>query len=508
MKRAVLQRDGMSIRGRVFFGLTVLVVTMATVLISTIWHNSYSQTRLYSLTDDYYETSNFMSAYLSANSTLETLVRSEATQDTNELYAQYSLYEAEMYQHINAIQCDVATVDTEWYLLVRAMKATLNSYAKLSDTLFATWSAGAPADAYALYYNTLLPCGGYLQQYSSTLLETEIRNGQNIYAQFSRDNLKFTIFQAALCVLVIAIGILYASFNVGFLRPVFDMIESAKKITAGNRLLPDIPYEKNNEMGQLVRAFNKMKNATGRLVEALQERNRMESQLAEARMREAEQEKLLQQALVLQLRSQINPHFLFNTLSTIARTARIEGAADSEKLIFALSRLFRSSLHAEDEGRGLLENEIAIVNEYMAIQRARFGERITLDWRIQPDVDTQSVYVPSFFLQPLVENAIIHGLENKVSGGLIRVRIRQEGDWLFVSVCDNGAGISQQALQSIMEEKLGRDRRFSGIGIRNVSARIRTLDSGNSFQVLSRQGRGTCVKMRIHILEWDGGKQE
>ena len=268
------------------------------------------------------------------------------------------------------------------------------------------------------------------------------------------------------------------------------MIDVSNQLTAGHFDIPDIDYPLSNEMGRLVESFNQMKNATGRLMTAMEEKRHAETLLAEARARKAEQEQ--QEAVVLQLRSQIMPHFLFNTLNIISRTARVEGAPKTEELLYALAHLFRASLQSTVAGQVTLAEEINMARNYFILQQARFGSRVGLTFRVAKDVYPEELQVPSFFLQPLVENSILHSLENRVDGGRVRV---------YISICDNGSGMSRERLAEVIREDTVRERWVTGIGVRNVRARILMAHPGNAFTLYSKENLGTIVRITLYLEE-------
>jgi len=200
------------------------------------------------------------------------------------------------------------------------------------------------------------------------------------------------------------------------------------------------------------------------------------------------------------LQSQVNPHFLFNTLTTMAGVALLEGAEETSSLLKALSRLLRYSLRRIGQSVTLSE-ELASVNDYLSIQRARFGERIAVTMEITEDVlDAQ---IPVFTLQPLVENAIIHGLESREEG-LLTVKCRQEETTVVIEVSDNGAGISHKRLAEIREsrgENSGRGH-TTGIGIDNVHKRLQHFFGMScNLHIESELNKGTQVSLRIPCVK-------
>lgn len=501
---SALRLKTIPIRKQVYLGLALLC--MATVLIfgSTTWHIFYSHNRLARLTENYYETSNFISAYLKSEAALESIVD---TIDQTDVSVQQSASRQsiqQMYQYLEAVRDSPDISNSQCNVLGRAMYATLGTYEKYAEQFFTLWDNQNQKDAYSLYYNTLRKCGGYLQQYCSELLEEELYLGQDVSQQINHENMRFTLIHMCICTLIVLLSILFYRTIGMILRPIYTMIDVSNQITDGNLNPPDVNYTKQDEIGTLVSSFNQMKNATAKLIVTLQEKKQAEALLAEARARKAEQEKELQEAVVRQLRSQITPHFLFNTLNIIARTARVENAAETERLIYALSHLFRSSLRSTVEYEIPLFEEIQMVKDYIAIQQARFGDRIQLDFRMGDNVDPDDIMVPSFILQPLVENSILHGLEGKVAGGRIRVRITRDQMRLFITVCDNGTGMSKERLEALLQNDLESERRFTGIGIKNVRIRVLMAHPENTFEFLSKENLGTSVKILLNLSVSEG----
>ncbi len=196
----------------------------------------------------------------------------------------------------------------------------------------------------------------------------------------------------------------------------------------------------------MVTAFNKMKFATGEYIKALEEKREALDQLHAQEVENLEIEKQLETMNLELLKSQINPHFLFNTLNVIAGMANLEDATTTEQMIEALSSLFRYNLKNQEK-EALLSQELKIAGDYMYLQKMRFGSRV--EYEVQCDVDEEKTVVPTFTFQPLIENAMIHGISPKVEGGRISVHVFADGDRLMITVSDTGVGISEDVLQAI-----------------------------------------------------------
>jgi len=202
-----------------------------------------------------------------------------------------------------------------------------------------------------------------------------------------------------------------------------------------------------------------------------------------------EQQRLLMQARLDALTSQINPHFLFNTLNSVASLIRIDQET-ARQLIFKLSTILRRLLRKQ-EAFTTLREELAFIDDYLSIEVVRFGDKLRIVKEIDPQ--TLGALVPSMLLQPIVENSIKHGLSPKVDGGTIWLRSALRGGRLQLELEDDGVGIEPEAMPDIFQR---------GIGVSNVHERLRVL-FGNEFLMVihHRPGGGTQVRVQIPELQ-------
>lgn len=192
------------------------------------------------------------------------------------------------------------------------------------------------------------------------------------------------------------------------------------------------------------------------------------------------------------LHSQINPHFLYNTLDTIVWMAEF---GDSDKVIHitkALARFFRLSLSGGSE-MTTIQNEVDHVRQYLFIQKERYGDQLT--YTIYLEEGLESIEIPKIILQPLVENAIYHGIRHLERPGMIRVEVRRQESDIIMSIIDNGDGFDPEVMVKAVDRggvKLG------GVGLRNVDQRLRLL-YGDSYgvKVMSTIGQGTRVDLGL-----------
>ena len=202
-----------------------------------------------------------------------------------------------------------------------------------------------------------------------------------------------------------------------------------------------------------------------------------------------EQNQLLIEARLAALSSQINPHFLFNTLNSVSSLIRT--APDQARtVVYKLSNILRRLLRKNDNFSPL-RDELSFIEDYLAIEMVRFGEKLRFESDINPD--TLDLLVPSVLLQPLVENSIRHGLSSKLQGGTIRVRSHAERGRIRLAVEDDGVGISEAKLATLLEQ---------GIGISNVNERLKVL-FGNDYRLYvdSKPEGGTRIEIEIPELQ-------
>jgi two-component sensor histidine kinase len=201
-------------------------------------------------------------------------------------------------------------------------------------------------------------------------------------------------------------------------------------------------------------------------------------------LRASQLEALLAQTRLQMLSMQLQPHFLFNTLNTIAELVHQRPEA-AERMITDLSHLLRETLHAGLVDRVPVEQELQLLDRYVEIQRARFGDRLTVDVVIDEEA-TKSALVPSLLLQPLVENAIKHGIGARAGAGRIEITISRSGDTLAIEIRDDGRGLGDAEIKD-------------GLGLGNCRSRLQTLYGTSNYRLdmLNRDTGGAVVRIAL-----------
>ncbi|MNM91017.1 Sensor histidine kinase YehU [compost metagenome] len=191
------------------------------------------------------------------------------------------------------------------------------------------------------------------------------------------------------------------------------------------------------------------------------------------------------------LQAQINPHFLYNTLSSINWMARVNNQQSISLMVESLSNLLRSSIGNMDTVI-TIDEEISLLDNYITIQKFRYSEQLQI--AIDIDESYKNYQIPKLTLQPIVENAIRHGLENMLGVCSIRITAKQNADFLVLTVADNGPGVEPEILEKLQRNEM--ESKGSGIGLKNINERLKILFGGScGLDYESKLGEG----MKVHI---------
>jgi signal transduction histidine kinase len=208
----------------------------------------------------------------------------------------------------------------------------------------------------------------------------------------------------------------------------------------------------------------------------------------EARERETREARLaaqLSDAKLGALRMQLHPHFLFNSLNAITVLVRDQKTREASEMLELLSRLLRQVLQSEQGELIPLRQEIQFIEEYLGIEQVRFSDRLSVHWEIEDAV--RDALVPAFILQPLVENAVRHGIAKRVEKGVIEVIARREGNALILSIRDNGPGYQSGSPE--------------GVGLTNTRARLEAVYGAHAELRIESAAKGTVAMIRLPFPE-------
>jgi two-component system sensor histidine kinase YesM len=292
---------------------------------------------------------------------------------------------------------------------------------------------------------------------------------------------EYYFLMLSLLAFVAAIGVASVLAR-NFSRPIESLRRSMQAVESGNFDI-DITVNASNEISQLAQDCD----IAVKKVRDLIEQNRQEQELK-------------RRLELRSLQAQINPHFLYNTLDSIIWMIELGENERAITMTSSLARFFRLGISRGSETISL-RTEIEYVETYLAIQKQRYQEKLSYELSFAPGLYDRKIL--KLLIQPLVENAIYHGIKNKDGPGLIRIIGDLEGDAIVIRICDNGVGMHTEQLEALREGKI-EPSQGRGVGVRNVQERIRLyFGPGYGVEFQSAPGAGTTASIRIPDMAGD-----
>lgn len=412
-----------------------------------------------------------------------------------------------MEEEISIIEKDVKKLSREQYLLANAVNTTFQYVKETTESLFSYLLNGNTSDATELYYGKLAPAWGYLGTYCRELLEQAILDSRESFSRILGLNETVNLIESITFTLCSISAVIVMFTLIRILKAMLAMERASEAVSRSEFGIQDLDEKGNDELSRLASSFNVMKRSLKERVELLEEKQEMESMLHRKETETLELQNLLEREKMQQLRSQINPHFLFNTLNVIKHMAGKEDAKETERLIGALGKLFHYAL-SSNELLVPLSREIMIVNEFYLLCQVRFGDKIGIKWDLSPEIDLTETLVPSFILQPMVENAVRHGLGPKEEAGKIRISARTDGQMLYIAIADDGIGMDEEKLNAIKSRLYDQNAAGDHIGLSNVACRLRMLGKGCDLKINSVKGKGTEIILTLPLKTVEEEEEE
>lgn len=327
------------------------------------------------------------------------------------------------------------------------------------------------------------------------LLPGSSLNGLKIISFFSKSSIvadakRVSLYGLVLIIIVLLIATFFV-YAVSFLtsKRLLRLSRHLNRLALGDLSVVS-RIDGNDEIGQLSRQFNYMVQNINILMQQVVDKTEQNNKL-----------ELAQREIKLKMMaSQINPHFLFNALESIRMSAQIKGEKEIANVVRLLGKLMRKNLEIGREHAPLKE-EIEIIKSYLHIQKFRYEDRLEFDLDVEPQL--LNMLMPPLIIQPLVENAVVHGMENKQDGVTVNLKITSDQDQVRVSVSDNGYGMTPERLEEVIQlttdpEEPTRSR----IGLRNVHQRLILCYGENAgLEISSDYGKGTEIVFYIPLNE-------
>ncbi|MDF2959105.1 MAG: rane protein [Paenibacillus sp.] len=371
----------------------------------------------------------------------------------------------------------------------------LDTLLRQEQTALTAAKAGAQAFGDALsHYMEAEKTTGFIREEGQRLVDLELGFYQPVYRQIQMENARMDRLGLAAFIINTLMSVVLAVWiSRSITRPVSRLVEMARGISGGNLHMESPPQQQQStpdEIGVLSEAFKQMLKDLKVLMEKEKE--------------SIEKDRLVKELELQALQSQINPHFLFNTLNVLSKLALIEGAGKTSDLIVSMSNLLRYNLRKLEQPV-TLQDELEHVKEYFTIQQARFRDRV----RFETDIDAAALQepIPALTIQPIVENAFVHGIEGMENGAVIRLELARVPEGSRLAVSDNGRGMNEEVRQALLRLEAGNGigegagtgkKHSTGLGTKNVFKRLQLFYGRSDLvDIQSEPGKGTTVTILI-----------
>ena len=343
----------------------------------------------------------------------------------------------------------------------------------------------------------------YINYYIYELDGLQFRlNSRNYQMLLSSMNI-LEIFSMVIMLLIFGFCLFLAIMTIRtMIGPLTHLSAAAHKVADGEFEVELPEVVSRDEVGIVTSAFRQMLESIKVYIDRVKSSVEKEAQMKE---RELSMEAHLKEAQLKYLQAQINPHFLFNSLNAGAQLAVMEDAEQTGVFMEKMADFFRYNVK-KMEGDATLLEEIEAVDNYIFILNVRYAGDITYEKQINADID--NIRVPSMILQPIVENAVSHGIHDNMAEGKIQLFVGKEEDQLRISVMDNGIGMSHEEIEAVMCGKLHREQRdgnSTGIGMDNVINRLKLYYNCETPLSIHSEGKGMGTEVTILLPLDEGG---
>ncbi|NRD77790.1 histidine kinase [Bacillus sp. BRMEA1] len=431
------------------------------------------------------------------------LLLNDISQRTNLITDKLHAYilEKEEHYHEDYRKEKVKLIDDQkrLYQVMNSNDATLMNYKNMIDSFLDEGDATVGAfrrndiNGYSDHFNDTVNTASFIHESTLAILNNKLTEYQKFYDEMEKQRRYYRLMSLSLFAAAFFLSTLLALWiSGGITRPISLLSKAAKEISKGKLDGKDIKITTKDELKPLTETFNQMRANLRQLVLEIKQKSELDKLLKEMELR--------------RLQHQINPHFLFNTLNTVSKLAYLEEAEQTSRLIEAVAAILRYNLGDLNRG-STLRDEVKIVKEYFFIQQTRFGERIQFITEIQDDC--LDIEVPRLILQPLVENAFIHGVEAYEENAEIRLQIYRCQESIYVEVIDNGQGMTEDVRQKLLQYGEGNEAddgarleksggHSTGIGVKNVIRRLQLFyQCQDIVEIETELGKGTNFRLKI-----------
>ncbi len=485
-----------SIRGQLI-GVSVGVNFLIGVIALLFMHNYSQYMDMHLEYLEHINNINSLYSYQQKNSELLIEAMEQTSEDKKEEFS----------YNMNIIYSLLETIDSEETsnsvkVRLRVLPYLEKSFANQALSLMTRGEDVDNSNRYLRYLEAIeyhMKINNYIQEILSMSMEENSEFLESTESTVSSMKSLFIVIIIGICVFNI---VFFTIYNAYLTKPIDLLAKKVKNIGKGNWDIDMADVGGPDDIQALADKIGKMTDNIKSLSQDVQDKAKLEVKLMEDELERVRMQELLKESQLQGIQMQINPHFLFNTLNVISRMSLIEDAEKTYDLIMSLSKFMRHSLKPIKNQLPLSE-EVDMITQYLHILKARMGENLTI--RVDADSEALSQPVPVFSLQPIVENAFRHGIEDMTEGCEIAVDVKKRNHAICIRVYDNGKGMDREMLAAVREKTKITSVDFSKdvhIGIENVCYRLNMI-LGNAVRYIisSKPMQGTIFTIIIEQTE-------
>jgi len=425
------------------------------------------------------------------------------------------------YDHSNSISYNKSVLEqdagyTERGIKIKNLTGMVEHYLKILDETVVA-KRNKKINNYTSGYQEAVKEYNYIGNYIEEIMSSDLSDSAQKYIEIQKEidqSALINYFLFAITVILISIIIVLFSFEIT--KPISKLVSYAKEISDGNFDVEVTDENTSSEIKILYQTFRMMTVSIREYVNELKEKQRLERNLIEEKVDNLKMKNALHEAELMALQSQVNPHFIFNTINIGAKVAMLQGDDVTCNYLENFADIFRYNLKGLDYNATLLE-EINNVVAYMSLLMTRFGDVIDFRLDIPEDEKMKDFILPRMTLQPLVENAYIHGISKFEEGGIIELKVKRDESTMQVIISNTGDEIPEETIQLILSRKLKSQKSPSkkghttGIGIDNVLNRLRLFYEEKDVMDITCSGGRTNFILTLPLdykKEIDRGRWE
>ncbi|MBZ4666799.1 sensor histidine kinase [Mahella sp.] len=465
------------IRREIFLYYLIVIIIMSGISILSYYNAKNATDRMSGIFADYMELNDLYSGINSLEAEVEKYLSTRSSDALLNYYTLYNELESKSHEMTQDYNYDAASL-----MMKDIGNMIQNLLIKTDDAVNAKRARNS--GQYIKSFTEANQIAGYIELYINELLYNNLDKGAAQYSDIARNVSYISYLEIFLISGSMALSLFLAVYLTGRITsPLIALSHSAEKVSEGDfDVEPLNDMTTNDEVKVLADAFARMLASIKEYIREIKEQAELKTQLKEAELKA--------------LQAQINPHFLFNTLNAASQLAMMEGADKSSEFIEKVASLFRYNLRQTDQPV-TLKDEIGNVRNYMYILKTRFGDKV--DFEIYADEAILDYKIPVTIIQPVVENAFIHGIEDIEGKGFIKIEARYYKPYIYVKVTDNGKGMDRDTIIKILS--LDKSDGSSSIGLHNVIKRLMLFyDVDNVrdvIEIYSEEGKGTIVTLKL-----------